>query len=130
MIKNRKEIKKGEAIQSKKPSFSISMGTFKNLSPQERADAERLIQRGDWELITSDDDIAFDYLIHLLVKDFIKDESLRRYVELRVKKYQKENSNGFELLIRKIREIIFDGTISREEWVQIIEQYYSRLKEV
>jgi len=95
----------------KDPSFVISESTFQNLPLTEKEQAQKLIERGEWQIKRNLDNNAHDFLTYLLVNDLLKDGTFKKYVEIKLAEFQKENPESYSRLLQFISDLLTERNL-------------------
>jgi hypothetical protein len=122
--------KRSQSKVTKEPSFLISFNPYENLPPDEKAQATKLIEKGEWKLARTHEDKARDFLRYCLVKDCLKNEFIKNIVDNVMTKYQKTNPDDYNKFIGAISEILAKNEPNDKDSEIVLSQFYERLREM
>ena len=113
-----------------KSLFLLSRTTYHNFTDDEKKQADAYIQKGEWEFISTKEDLAHDFLIYLILKDCVKSGYFKSYLENFIEEYRQEHPQNYENLINRIVSIIEDTHISREDIELMMRNYQENSRNV
>lgn len=107
--------------------FLLSRTSYQNFNDDEKKQADTYIEKGEWVVISTKDDLAHDFLIYMLLRDCVKSGYFKNFLEIFVEGYRRERPQNYENLIKRIVSILEDNHLSREDIEIIIRSYQERL---
>lgn len=113
--------------KSEKSPFLLSRTSYQNFNDDEKKQADTYIEKGEWVVISTKDDLAHDFLIYMLLRDCVKSGYFKNFLEIFVEGYRRERPQNYENLIKRIVSILEDNHLSREDIEIIIRSYQERL---
>lgn len=122
--------KKKSRKKSEKSPFLLSRTTYQNFTDDEKKQADAYIQKGEWEVVSTGEDLAHDFLIYMLLRDCVKNGYFIHFLDTFVDQYRREHPQNYENLIKRFISILENTHISREEVEVMIRSYQETLSNV